>query len=144
MAENGRSGEKELTAAQRRAVLALSTCYTVSEAAKQAQVSERQLRRWRKEPAFRRALAEAMTQAYTDGLRLLLADQKANLAELLSLRSKADDPAIRLRAGLGLEAALTKRKELALLTDLAERIDDLEAAERDDDETHSVVTGAAG
>jgi transposase-like protein len=133
MPETARSDE--LTAQQRRAVTLLCSELSLAAVAKQLDINDATLRRWRKRPAFRAALRLALDQTFEDGTRLLTADQLRNLVELVSLRSKADDPAIRLRAALGLEGALARRRELLMIGDLHRRLDDLEAETDDDDET---------
>ncbi len=121
MAENG-----NLTAKQRAAVRALVTSRTMAEAEKSAGVPTSTMHRWRKQPAFREAVREAERELYRDGLRLLLADQAANLERIIALRDAGDGDAVRLRAAVALEGALSKRFEGLTLEEIEERIEALE------------------
>ena len=124
MAENG-----NLTAKQRAAVRALVTSRTMAEAEKSAGVPTSTMHRWRKQPAFSEAVREAERELYRDGLRLLLADQAANLEQIIALRDAGDGDAVRLRAAVALERALARRFESLTLDEIEDRIAALEARE---------------
>lgn len=141
MSENDRSGI--LTAQQRRAVQLLTTELTMGAVAKQVGCGEATLRRWRKKPVFRAALRVELDRQFEDGTRLLTAAQKNLLTELLTLALKADDPNLRARVGLGLESALSRRRELLMISDLHQRLDMLEAETDDDDATETSRRDAA-
>ena len=124
MAENG-----NLTAKQRAAVRALVTSRTVREAEQAAGVSTSTMHRWRKQSAFSEAVREAEKALYQDGLRRLLTDQAANLDRIIELRDEGDGDAVRLRAAVALEGALSKRFEGLTLEEIEDRIAALEARE---------------
>ena len=126
MAINDESSDV-LSARQQQAVLALVTCRTVNEASKMSSVSVKTLERWRRLPAFQAALRQAERDVYRDGLRTLLADQLVNMNRIMQLREKGDNDAVRLRAALGLEAALSRRFEGLKTEEIEERLAALEA-----------------
>lgn len=115
------------TAKQERLIAALLAKPTTGAALEAAGVSETTLRRWRADPVFVAALDAARRELFTDGYRLLVSQQNANLAALVQLRSEAEKESDRLRAAVALEAALVKRFELLALADLERRIAALEA-----------------
>lgn len=112
---------------QRRLVGELLAQPTQDAALQAAGVSFTTLRRWRAEPAFVAALDTARRELFQSGYDALLALQSGNLATLERLRDDAENDGVRLRAALGLEAALVRRYELLALSDLEARIAALEA-----------------
>lgn len=111
-----------LTAKQRTALQALLTCRTIAEAIKQSGLSEATLYRYRKDPAFAEALRQAERDLFDDGLRMLLADQRDNLGNIMLLRNKSESEMVRLRAALGLESAITRRHAALTMTEIDERL----------------------
>lgn len=97
MAGNVRSGVR-LTPAQLRVIRSRCSGMTWTDAARDARVSDRTVRRWRTEPGFVAALRDAQARAFDDGLGLIKANvEKA--AQVISLILDAgDDAAVRLRA----------------------------------------------
>ena len=122
-----------LTAKQRAAIQALVTCRTIGEAVKQCGVSEATLSRWRKQPSFAEALRLAERELFVDGLRMLLADQNANLYGIMALRNRSESEMVRLRAALGLEAALDRRHAALTATEIEQRLLALEERDNDSD-----------
>lgn len=121
---NGDSGE--VNAKQRRLIVSLLSEATQAKALESAGVSFSTLARWRKEPAFAAALAEARRDIFTDGYNRLLSEQGANLDVMARLRD-AEAEGTQLRAAVAWEQSLVRRFELAELADLEQRIAALEA-----------------
>ena len=124
MATNG-----ELTARQQRMIAALLSEPTQDAALKAAGVGFTTLKRWRTEPAFVDALAEARRELFSDGYARLLGEQSKNLDELARLRDAGENENTRLRAAIALEQSLVRRYELLSLSDLERRIAQLEQSQ---------------
>jgi hypothetical protein len=91
----------DLTDRQRRALAALLTARTAQDAASQAGVGERTLRRWLNRPSFRVAYTEASRQRLSEAVGQL----RAASAEAVNvLRAALDDQHTghRIRAAIGL------------------------------------------
>jgi phage terminase small subunit len=89
----------EITAKQHRAVVALVSCPTVTEAATVADVAERTLYRWLSDPAFRSHMSEVEGQAIDAATRRLLGMQEAAIEIINGIMSSPETPpAVRLRA----------------------------------------------
>ena len=115
------TGTDPLSRRQDRAVHALLTARTVHEAAVQAGVSERTLRRWRAQPGFAASVRDAGRDLSRSATAALLG---ARLEAVSVLRTAMvdGDPSIRVRAaGLVLEHG-----RHALADDTAERLDQVE------------------
>lgn len=115
--------EKNLTPGQLKAIDALLTTGSPSEAATAAGVNRRTLYRWQKEPAFVAALREAEQDAVTGLSRALsgLGDSAAQaLRDALSSHQKIT---VRLRAS---EIVIGNLLRIRELVDLEERIAALE------------------
>lgn len=125
----------ELTPKQALAVNRLLSGATVGEAARQTGVSERQLHRWRRQPAFQAALAA--------GEREMLAEASRRMSVLLLAATSAFDQALRSDQPIGLRlraGAIVWDRKLALreqleieerLLGLEERLGDMMEAVRD-------------
>ena len=122
MAQNGGP-----TAKQARLIALLLSQPTTARALELAGVSETTLRRWRADPVFVAALDAARRALFTDGFRMLVGQQIANLAALVKLRSEAEKESDQLRAAVALESALVKRYELLVMAELEARVSTLEA-----------------
>lgn len=92
------------------------------DVAEAAQVTERQVRRWLQEPAFRRELAEAQRALKVDGLRRLTALQ-AKAIDALDGLLEDEQGALRLRAA---QAILNARSMLEDSLETEERLQALE------------------
>lgn len=116
---------RRLTPRQHRAVAALLSCPTISEAAKTAQVSERTLYRWLLDQAFLAELHRRESELIN-----YIARRLVNLADnaLRTIQELLDDPeassSVRLRAAENVLAHLLRVRELATLE---ERVSLLEA-----------------
>jgi hypothetical protein len=128
MAANG-SDTKELTPRQRAAIAALiaPTARGVAGAAEAAGVSETQLYRWMKQPAFRAALAEAQGAAIEDATRRLtgLAGQAIEVLAKVMADEEATDT-VRVRAATSVIELLLRLKDAL---DFEQRLQALEAAQ---------------
>jgi hypothetical protein len=123
MAQNGGP-----TAKQQRLIGQLLAQPTTAQALEAAGVSETTLRRWRTDPVFVAALDAARRQLFTDGFRMLVSQQIANLAALVRLRAEAEKESDQLRAAVALESALVRRYELLTMAELEARVSALEAS----------------
>jgi len=123
-----------LTPKKRRAILALIASRTMGEASVAAGVSEKTLERWRKEPAFQVALRDAERQVFSDGLRMLLADQQTNLGTMMMLRQRGESDAVRLRAAQAIERSIQRRFSALAMAEIEERLEALEERLLDDDD----------
>lgn len=89
----------ELTPIQTRAVIALMEERTITEAAAKADVGERTLYRWMKDPFFKLALAEAESQMMGSATRRLCRGTDDALDTLIELMNDpAMSPGVRLSA----------------------------------------------
>lgn len=88
-----------LTAAQRRAVLAIMTSRTTAAAAQKAEVAERTLYRWLTDPAFQAAVAAAEADMLAVTTRAVLANTLAAVDTLKAALDDLEAPAgVRVRA----------------------------------------------
>lgn len=114
-----------LTPRQQRAISALLSCPTISEAAKTAQVSERTIYRWLIDQAF---LAELHRQE--SELINSIARRLVSLADnaLRTIQELLDDPqassSVRLRAAENVLAHLLRVRELATLEERVTNLED--------------------
>lgn len=105
--------ESKLTAQQQRAILALLSTKSVSEAAKQAKVGGRTLWRWLSDPVFRVHLAAAEADMLDAATRQLLQMQEGALATVQAIMQDAEAGAgVRLRAAQAVLDYLLKLREL--------------------------------
>jgi hypothetical protein len=121
-------GGRRSDAARERAVLALLNRPTVEQAAAEAGVSERTLRRWLREDAeFRAAYAEARSAAVDDALRQL--QRGAGIAVRALVRHAKDtDAGISIRAA---QALLDQLGRLSERVELEARVAELERLHRE-------------
>lgn len=125
MAENGTS-EAALSVKQQRAILALLSTKSVSEAAQAAKVGERTLWRWLGEPMFRAHLAGAEADMLDAATRRLLQLQDGAIETVQAIMQDAEASAgVRLRAAQTVLDYLLKLRELR---DIELRLTALEAA----------------
>lgn len=87
-----------LSAAQRRAILAVMTSRTTAAAAEKAEVAERTLYRWLADPAFQAALTEAEAEVQAATTRQLLSGTSAALGVVGTIMTGDGPPGVRLRA----------------------------------------------
>lgn len=112
MTENGTS-EAVLSAKQQRAILALLSTKSVSEAAQAAKVGERTLWRWLGEPMFRARLAGAEADMLDAATRRLLQLQDGAIETVQTIMQDAEASAgVRLRAAQAVLDYLLKLREL--------------------------------
>ena len=125
MAGNGMIGE--LSSRQQRAIAALLTTKSMSEAASSAGVGERTLYRWLAEDeAFRAGLARAESELLDTATRRLLALQGQAIETLEHLLSSAESESVRLRAA---QVAIETSLKLRELRDIDQRLTALEQAQ---------------
>jgi hypothetical protein len=110
------------------AIAALLTAPTVGDAAKAARVSEKTLRRWLAEPAFAEPYRAARRQALDTAIGTLTAATGEAVVTLRRNMSEAAPPAVQVRAAVALLDLALRGAELI---DLAERVEQLEAAARE-------------
>ena len=121
MAENG-----TLTTKQARAVAALLTAPTTSEAAKLAGVGERTLWTWLNDSVFQAALVREQDAVIAAAVRVLVGELSASHAVMRQLRDdESSAPSLKLRAARALDDSCLKWLELA---DVQRRLDRLETA----------------
>lgn len=122
--------DDDLKPNQLRAIAALAGGSTIAEAAKAASVTERQLLRWRGQPAFAHALRDATSATFDDALRVLAAGMRGAATYLVKAAVYEDEPlpAQTAAARSVLQLASAMREHV----DLASRLDALEAAQADD------------
>ena len=123
MAENG----SKLSAKQHRAITALLTSKSVTEAATATGQGERTIYRWLSEPAFRQALSAAEGDLIDVATRRLLQLQGGALDTLEALLGDGADAS----AGVPLRAAqvvLEHLLKLREMRDIEQRLQALEAA----------------
>jgi hypothetical protein len=115
----------ELSDKQRRAIASLLTTRKLQDAAAEAGVGERTLRRWLDEPSFRAAYAEASRQRLGETvgrLRVVAAEAVDTLRGALS----DEHTGHRIRAAIALLDTAIKVE----VDDLARRVEALEAAQK--------------
>ncbi|MCC7355504.1 MAG: hypothetical protein IT330_17315 [Anaerolineae bacterium] len=116
----------QLRANQRRGIAALLAAPTLAEAATQAGVHERTLRRWLKEDAFRHALHQAQDEMLGQAMRQSLAAMTDALTTLQDIMGDDLVPAAaRVTAARSILEHATRLYEA---TTLAERLAALEEA----------------
>ena len=122
--------DDDLKPNQLRAIAALAGGSTIAEAAKAASVTERQLLRWRGQPAFALAQREATSATFDDALRVLAAGMRGAATYLVKAAVYEDEPmpAQTAAARSVLQLASAMREHV----DLASRLDALEAAQAAD------------
>lgn len=124
MAGNGR--QHGLSPRQQRAVMALLSCPSIEQAAKQAGIGARTLHRWLTDPDFQAALTEAEGAAIAEATRRLVGLSDAAITTVASLMlDKGNSPTVRLRAATSVLDYLLRLRELA---NVEERLAALEAA----------------
>lgn len=119
--------ESKLNEKQKRAIAAMLSAGTVSEACKIADVPRRTLYRWMENPTFAQALKAAEAETIKGASRRLswVANKAAARVECLMDDSTAP-PSVQLRAAqIALESAIRWREA----TDIEERLAALEAAQ---------------
>lgn len=117
----------ELSSRQQRAIAALLTTKSMSEAASSAGVGERTLYRWLAEDeAFRAGLARAESELLDTATRRLLALQGQAIETLEHLLSSAESESVRLRAA---QVAIETSLKLRELRDIDQRLTALEQAQ---------------
>jgi hypothetical protein len=120
-------GGRRSDAARERAVLALLSRPTLQNAADEAGVSERTLRRWLRDDAeFQAAYTEARAAAVDDALRQLQRGASV-AARALIRRAKGDDAGHSIKAATALFDQLAKAGRAADLQALADRLGAVEA-----------------
>jgi hypothetical protein len=99
-----------------RAVTALLAAPTIVEAARQAGVSGRTLRRWLDRPDFQAKVRQAETEAIGQAARLL-ACRSANAVEVLHeiQNDPTVPPAARVRAAMAILELVMRLREVALI-----------------------------
>jgi len=114
----------ELTTKQAKAITALLSERTTTEAATAAKISERQLYRWLADPVFCAHLKQAEGQILDAATRRLVQSIGQALDTLEELNRAANSESVRARAANDLLTHMLKVRELA---DLEKRIAALEA-----------------
>jgi len=114
----------EITTDQKRAITALLSAKTVTDAATTAKISRKTLYLWMKEPAFAAALKEAESEMLDQAVRRLASMLTTALDELDSLLKTGAKETTRLRA---VALVLERYFSIKELADLEERLNRLEA-----------------
>ncbi|MBI3946706.1 MAG: hypothetical protein HY321_12355 [Armatimonadetes bacterium] len=113
-------GTQKLTAKQRKAILALLSEPGIDKAAALADVAPNTLWRWRREPAFREALAEARRETFASATTALAAAAAKAVVVLVEI---ATNPGAREAARVSAARAILERASNAIETeDLLARI----------------------
>ena len=103
-----------LSTRQARAIEALLTSPSITEAAEACGIGRRTLHTWLDSADFRAALASAESDAIGAAVRRLVGDMAGNLATMREIRDDPDQSAtLRLRAAIALDASLQKWRDLA-------------------------------
>ena len=115
-----------LSASQEKAIVGLLSQTSMAKAAGEAQVGERTLYRWLREPAFSRAYRDARREAF--GQAIALTQKYAPLA-VATLAKVMADPAAPWTAKVSAASTILRfGREGIELDDLAARLDALESA----------------
>ncbi len=126
VAEENDDRHDGLTAPQERAIIALLNEQTVGRAAAAAEVGQRTLYRWLKDPTFSRAYREARRDAF--GQAIALTQRYAPLAVNTLAQVMMDDNAPSSSKVAAATTILRFGREGIELDDLAARVDALEQA----------------
>jgi hypothetical protein len=114
-----------LSTRQARAIEALLSSASITEAAERSGIGRRTLHTWLDDSDFRASLASAESDAIGAAVRRLCGDMAGNLATMREIRDDPDQSAaLRLRAAIALDASLQKWRDLATTE---ERLTALEA-----------------
>ena len=113
-----------LSTRQVRAIEALLTSATITEAAEACGIGRRTLHTWLEDPSFRAALATAESDAISEAVRGLVGDMRENFSTMRQIRRDSESEILRLRAAALLDASLLKWREIA---SIEERLVALEA-----------------
>ena len=127
----------KITTRQHKAILALLSTKSVSEAAQQAAVPERTLWRWLGDPQFRAHLAGAEADLLDAATRSLLQMQGNALETVQTIMQGSESDAVRLRAAQTVLDHLLKLRELR---NVEQRLTALELAYADN---QKAPTGSA-
>lgn len=127
MANSGSPGDKKLTTPQRRAIAALLSARSVSDAARTASVSERSLYRWLSEnSAFQSELQRQETLLVDATLASLSGELATSASTLADIRDDVMvSESVRLRASVALVDVLLRLQELRALTARLDRLEGL-------------------
>jgi len=113
----------QLSPAQIKAITALASGATVEEAASEADVTSRTVRRWRSvDEAFNEALSEARQEAFREGLATLQGATKRATRVLITALDCEVEPARLRAANIVFQHVLKAHEQL----DLSQRLDELE------------------
>lgn len=112
---------EELTPQQEQAILALVSTDTLAKAAKKAGVAESTLWDWKQRPAFARAYRRARRQLVDAQMTELIKLGKAAVAAL-KRNLKCKNPAVEVRAAIGILDKIIQGQALADLTAEAEEL----------------------
>ena len=114
-----------LTFRQQSALPIVAVSRTLAQAARDSGVSEKTLRKWLHDPAFRSELEHIREESWRLARKQLQAALPRCLAMLAEMAAEAEDPAIRLRA---IRTLLTYGVKFGELDSLADELRDLRAA----------------
>jgi pantoate kinase len=124
-----RSNPRRTSAAQERAIAALLQSPTVKHAAAAANVSERTLHRWLKEPVFAAAFREARREAFAQAVGLT--QRYAPLAVQSLAKMLTDDTAPHAPRVASATALLKFARESIELGAIVERLENVERLQQD-------------
>jgi hypothetical protein len=106
-------GKHRIKPQQGKAIVALLSCKSVTEAARAAKVPERTLWRWLGDPAFRLNLVAAEADAIDQATRRLIALQEDAIGTVEAVMRDTEQPAsVRLRAAQSVLDYLLRLREL--------------------------------
>lgn len=114
-----------LTPRQRRAIDALLSSRSVTDAAVAAQVPRRTLTRWLRDEPFIQALRDATDDATRHAMRRLAGALETAVTSVVYLAEKSEDDGVRLRAAVAVPDLVVRLQQH---TELAERVAELERA----------------
>lgn len=111
MAQNGTN----LTNKQNKAITALMSSRTITEACQTAKIGRSTLARWMKDKTFKSVLQEAENEALRESARFLLTGNNRALETVYNLMTNGRTESIRLRAAVEWLSQVYKFREQATL-----------------------------
>jgi hypothetical protein len=116
--------KSNISTKKKTSISSLISSGSISEAAQEANVSERTIYRWMEEPVFRAALSKAESNVIDSSFRQLISDLGTNLTIMRDIRNdQTISSSIRLRAAIALDNTFLRWKEIR---DVEQRLTTLE------------------
>lgn len=117
-------GQSDLTSIQDRAIIALLSHASITKAAESVGIGERTLRRWMKEPAFKKAYREARAETHSQAMALVLRYEALAVSTLAKVMSDPNAPHSAKVSAAGL--MMKQGHDVIELEDVAGRVEALE------------------